>query len=78
LPQEANKFKDVQQKIQEIHANPTKTNAAIKALKQMIELKYQKMNRVFQRLSKVEGGVNYSPKGELYQHLALLIKLLEE
>ncbi len=43
----------------------------------MIELKYQKMSRVFQRLSKIEGGVDYSKKGQLFAHLACLSKLLE-
>lgn len=44
----------------------------------MVELRYRKMERNFKRLSKMEGGIGYSNKGQLFSHLNYLKELLSE
>lgn len=50
----------------------------MKELRTMIEVKYRKLERNFKRLSKMEGGVGYSNKGQLFNHLNYLRELLSE
>lgn len=44
----------------------------VKELRTMVEVKYRKLERNFKRLSKMEGGIGYSNKGQLFNHLNYL------
>jgi hypothetical protein len=80
LPEEAQKMKEIVERSARLEKERKEEEIGreVEALKSVIGVKYKRMERNFKRLANLEGGIEYSKKGELFVHLKYLLELLDE